>query len=175
MDNAKLRAWWAHRQGLDGSLRGATPAEVLSRSGWARSVGGAGPYLTLFARARTSRADADAAVASASIHELPAARGCTYVLPAADFALALAVGDASGDGDMKQALKLGVTENEIDVLCDAVLKALRTGVLAPDEIRDATGSASRSLGEEGKKKGIGTTLPLALGRLQARGDIGACR
>src|SRR5687767_314764 len=39
MDIVTLRAWWAHRQGLDGSLAGAKPAEVLSRAGWARSVG----------------------------------------------------------------------------------------------------------------------------------------
>src|SRR5205823_3644042 len=43
--------------------------------------------------------------------------------------------------------------------------------LKPSQIRDATGSASRSLGEEGKKKGITTTLPLALGRLQVEGEI----
>src|SRR5262249_46473039 len=30
---------------------------------------------------------------------------------------------------------------------------------------------SRNLGEAGKKKGLITTLPVALGRLQARGDI----
>ena len=59
MDDAKLRAWWWQRQGLDGSLRGASPAAVLERSGWARSVGGVGPYLTLFARAGTSREAAD--------------------------------------------------------------------------------------------------------------------
>ena len=46
----KLRAWWSHRQGLDGRLVGARPAEVLEQTGWARSVGGVGPYLTLFAR-----------------------------------------------------------------------------------------------------------------------------
>ena len=51
MDEERLRAWRWHRQGLDGSLEGATAAEVLERTGWARSVGGVGPYLTLFARA----------------------------------------------------------------------------------------------------------------------------
>ncbi|MBC7841456.1 MAG: winged helix DNA-binding domain-containing protein [Gemmatimonadaceae bacterium] len=166
-----LRAWWAHRQGLDGSLAGATPEAVLDRSGWARSVAGAGPYLTLFARAGTSRSEADAAVAARSIHELPAARGCTYVLPAHDFALGLALGDAFGNGDMAQARKLGVTDKEIDRLCTAVLEALATGALAPEALREATGGASRSLGEDGKKKGLTTTLPLALGRLQASGDI----
>ena len=166
-----LRAWWAHRQGLDGSLAGAAPAAVLDRSGWARSVAGVGPYLTLFARAGISRTDTDAAVAALSIHELPAARGCTYVLPAHDFALGLALGDAFGHGDMAQARKLGVTDKEIDTLCAAVLAALAVGAMAPEALREATGGASRSLGEDGRKKGLTTTLPLALGRLQASGDI----
>ena len=77
MDHDKLRAWWSHRQGLDGSLSGASAAEVLERSGWARSVGGVGPYLTLFARAQIGREAAEAAVKNLEIHELPAARGCT--------------------------------------------------------------------------------------------------
>jgi hypothetical protein len=171
MDEAKLRAWWWHRQGLDGSLRGASPAAVLERSGWARSVGGVGPYLTLFSRAGTSREAADAAVAALEIHELPSARGCTYVVPASDFALALTVGQAFGGAEMKTAAKLGVADDEIEALCRAVLRALEAGPLAPDGLRDATGGAWRGLGDEGRKKGLGTTLPVALGRLQARGDI----
>jgi winged helix DNA-binding protein len=166
----KLRAWWSHRQGLDGRLEGKSPAEVLSETGWARSVGGVGPYLTLFARAGTSREAADRAVEKLEIHELPSARRCTYVLPAADFALGLKAG-ATFDGEMKLALKLGVTEREIDKLCDAVLRGLSKEALDPEEIRDATGNASRSLGAEGKKKGLTTTLPLALGKLQSSGDI----
>jgi hypothetical protein len=171
MDDSTLRAWWWHRQGLDGSLRGASPARVLERSGWARSVAGIGPYLTLFSRARISRADADAAVAALDIHELPSARGCTYVLPRRDYALGLAVGAPFGGAEMKTAAKLGVTEKEIDALCRAVLRALDSGPLDPDGIRAATGDASRSLGDEGKKKGLTTTLPVALGRLQMRGEI----
>jgi hypothetical protein len=167
----KLRAWWAHRQGLDGSLAGAKPAEVLARAGWARSVGGTAPYLTLFARAGTPREAVDGAVAKLEIHEIPAARGCTYVVPAAHFALALRAGQALGDAEMKVAAKLGVTEKEVGKLCDAVVKALEEGPLDPDEIRQRVGKAVRSLGEEGKKKGLSTTLPLALGKLQAAGEI----
>ena len=167
----QLRAWWAHRQGLDGSLDGASPADVLARAGWARSVGGVGPYLTLFSRAGTSRAAADAAVAKLAIHELPAARACTYVVPADDFALALALAEAMGDQEMKVALKLGVTEREIDKLCTAVLDAVDKTPRSPDEIRAATGDASRSLGDAGKKKGMSSTLPIALGRLQRAGEL----
>jgi hypothetical protein len=171
MNDAKLRAWWWQRQGLDGSLEGKPPAAVLERSGWARSVGGVGPYVTLFSRARTSREAADAAVAKLQIHELPTARGCTYVVPAGDFALGLTVGRSFGESDMKTAAKLGVTEKEVEKLCDAVLAALGKEPLDPEAIRDATGKAARNLGEEGKKKGMITTLPLALGKLQASGDI----
>jgi Winged helix DNA-binding domain len=167
----KLRAWWSHRQGLDGRLAGAPPADVLEQAGWARSVGGVGPYLTLFARAGTPREAADAAVENLEIHELPSARGCTYVVPASDFAFALTAGEGFEGAEMKTAQKLGVTEKEVEKLCDAVVKALAKGPLDPEEIREATGNASRNLGEEGKKKGMITTLPLALGKLQASGDI----
>jgi hypothetical protein len=104
------------------------------------------------------------------IHELPAARGCTYVVPASDFGLALKVGQDFND-DMKTARKIGVTDTEIDKLCDAVLNALAGGPLEPEELRENTGGFARNLGEEGKKKGVTTTLPIALGNLQAAGEI----
>ncbi len=114
----------------------------------------------------------DAAAAQCEIQELPAARGCTYVVPACDFALTLQVGAGFGsEQEMKVARKLGVTDAEVDKLCDAILKALTFGALDPDGIREATGGASRSLGEEGKKKGITTTLPLGLGKIQVMGEI----
>jgi hypothetical protein len=171
MDAAKLRAWWAHRQGLDGRLAGQPESEVLEETGWARSVGGAGPYLGMFARSGAGREAVDAAVAKTDIHELPSARGCTYVLPRSDFALGLKVGQAFADGDMKTARKLGVTDAEVDKLGSVLLAVLKKGPLDPDELRAVAGPAARSLGEEGKKKGVTTTLPLALGRLQAAGEI----
>jgi hypothetical protein len=170
VDAAKLRAWYAHRQGLDGSLEGQSPHAVLIRAGWARSVGGVSPYLTLFSRAGITREQADAAAKELEIYELPSARGCTYVLPSVDFALGLAAGQGF-DSDMKAAIKLGVTQKEIANLCDAVVAALEKGPLGTEELREATGKAVRNLGEEGKKKGVSTTLPLALGELQASGDI----
>lgn len=133
-------------------------------------MGGSNPYLTLFARGGIGRADADAAVAKLEIHELPSARGCTYVLPAADFALGLTLSQAH-EGDMSTARKLGVTDKEIDRLCDKAVAALSKGPLDPEDVHDAVGSAARNLGPDGKKKGLTTTLPLALGRLQSSGDI----
>src|SRR5579862_9507728 len=166
VDPAKLRAWYAHRQGLDGSLEKKSATEVLKRAGWARSVGGVSPYLALFARAGISREQADAAAGNLEIYELPSARGCTYVLPAEDFALGLAAGQAF-QGEIKTAAKLGVTEKEIGKLCESVVSALAKGPLDPDGLHESCGKAVRNLGEEGKKKGLTTTLPVALEKLQA--------
>jgi hypothetical protein len=93
-------------------------------------------------------------------------------LPASDYALALTVAAAADkDGEMKVAVKLGVTEKEVDSLCVAVLQALKAGPADPEAIRDAVGAKARSLGPEGQKNGISSTLPLALCRLQLSGDI----
>ncbi len=152
-------------------MTGSTPASVLEKAGWARSVAGSGPYLTFFSRAGLSREAVDNAAAKLEIHELPSARNCTYILPASDFALGLRVGQEFSTGESVLARKLGVTDSEVEKLCSAVLDVLRKGPLLPDEIREASGSASRSLGPEGAKKGLSTTLPLALGSLQVTGQI----
>lgn len=168
---SKLQAWWWARQGLDGSRMGETASAILENTGWARSAGGVNPYLTLWSRGRIGREQADLAVAALEVHELPSARGCTYVVPAADYALALKLAQPFGEPEMNTARKLGVTDAEIDKLCAAVLKALGKQALDPELIKEAVGGAARSLGEAGKKKGLSTTLPLALGRLQVEGEI----
>ncbi|EMQ97226.1 DNA glycosylase AlkZ-like family protein [Paeniglutamicibacter gangotriensis] len=172
-----LRVWSWHRQGLGGTLAGADPATVLDRAGWARSVGGANAYLTLFARAGIRRPEADAALAAQHIHELPAARGCTYVLPATDYAWGLQLGHASAEASVKVLQRLGVERREIEDLAAEVLRVLlgvrgtETEALDPRGIKQVLGDKVRSLGEEGKKKGASTTLPAALGLLQADGRI----
>jgi len=170
MDEAKLRAWWSHRQGLDGKLTGKPAAQVLEKTGWARSVGGSGPYLGIFARAGIRRQEVDDAVLRLEIHELPSARGCTYVVPACDFALALKVGHGFSD-EGRTAERLGVTSKEIDRLGSSMVKSLAKGPLSPEELRTAAGGAVRNLGEEGERRGLASTLPLALSRLQAEGEI----
>jgi hypothetical protein len=171
MSVTKLRAWWSHRQGLDGRLAGRSATQVLARTGWARSIGGAAPYLTLFARAGLRRAEVDSALEKLEIHELPSARGCTYVVPAPEFPLALAAGQPFSEDELKVARRLGVTDKEIDQLRAAVLKALAGAPLDPDALRKKIGDAARNLGPEGVKKGLTTTLPVALGLLQAAGEI----
>ena len=127
--------------------RGQSPSAALEQTGWARSV------------------------ADVEIHELPSARDRSYVVPESDFALVLRCGREAANVPIKMAVKLGITEKEIDTLGTAILKALKTGAQDPTTIREAIGGASRSLGPEGIRKGMTTTLPLGLGLLQATGQI----
>ncbi|HEY4002949.1 MAG TPA: crosslink repair DNA glycosylase YcaQ family protein [Candidatus Xenobia bacterium] len=170
--NEKLTAWWAHRQGLD-AHRYPTSAEALAATGWSRSVGGCTPYLALRSRTGAGRAGVDGDVAAAHIHELPAVRGCTYVVPAQDFGLALRAARGKGEpAELVTARKhCGVTDAEIEKAQIAVLDALRSGPLSPEELRTAVGGAVRNLGEVGKKRGMTTTLPVVLGLLQGVGRI----
>lgn len=169
----RLRAWAWHKQGLDGSLAGKTSEEVLDHAGWARSVGGANPYLTLFARAGISREQVDRDVKELRIHELPTARACTYVLGQADFAWGLQVGRDAAIAPFKVLARMGVERGEITLLEDEIEHALKesSDPLDPRQLKDQLGDSVRSLGEEGKKKGAATTLPTALGLLQADGRI----
>lgn len=168
----RLRAWVWHRQGLDGSLAGCTAEEVFARAGWARSVGGANPYLTLFARAGIRREQVDADVLARRILELPAARGCTYVLGRDDFGWALRLGKDAAEA-VRVLGRLGVDRGEIELLEEQVLHVLAdAGVLLdPRQLREELGGSVRSLGEEGKRKGASTTLPTVLVILQAKGRI----
>lgn len=171
--NSKVRAWWWSKQGLDGSLRGQSPSTCLAKSGWSRSVGGASPYIGIYSRTGTTRAEIDAAILDEEIHELPAARACTYVIPRAEYPLALTVAAIHGqDADFNLAKRhLGVTDDEIHELCAAVVLAVSKEALDPKEIKMVVGDKARSLGEDGRKRGISSTLPIALGRLQVNGSI----
>jgi hypothetical protein len=172
MNFGKLRAWWMTRQGLDGSLKRSKPSKILECSGWARSVGGSNPYITLYSRGETSREEVDSATRQTEIQELPSARGCTYVIPKQDYSLALSLAWPYEEKNIMTAQKyLGITNKAIDKLCDGVLKTLKERPLEPQEIKQNIDHLIKNFGAEGKKRGLTTSLPLALGRLQTTGEI----
>ncbi len=171
MDFVKYRAWIYSRQGLD-RRRFQTAREALAGAGWQRSVGGVNPYLGIRARSGEGRAQVDQLAADLQLFELPSARGCTYVLPSDHFALGLAVGrNFNASTDVALARKLGVQDFEIDTLKSAIVVALEPGPLTPADLKGKLGDMVRNMGEEGKKKGLATTLPLGLSLLQSEGKI----
>lgn len=88
------------------------------------------------------------------------------MLPEEDCALGLTVGAAAPERELSAAVThLGVTREEVDRLCAAVLDVLGSaqGPVGPAAIRKELGPGVRSLGEAGRKRGTSTTLPIATG------------
>ncbi len=168
----KLTSWWAERQGL---LRqqDRTAQETLEAFGWLRSVGGMAPYLSLFVRSGISKAAAEKELAEKGIHELPSARGCVHFLPKRDYRLGLSLASCHrSDSDIGPATKhFGLTQEELERLCQGVLAALEPGPLDPKALKQKLGELVRTFPPEGKKYGLTTSLPMALGILQRRGQI----
>lgn len=168
---ARVRAHWHRKAGLAEVLAGELD-DVIARTGWVRTLGGADVYLAIRARAPgTGRRAVDALVEAGRLRVIPAVRGCVYLVPAPHVPLALRVAEEpwrkSADRDLA---RVGARWKEVEEVGRAVAAVLARGPATTDAIRKALGTV-RSFGEKGKKVGVSSPLPLALRDLELRGVI----
>jgi hypothetical protein len=169
----QARAFWCAKQGLAPHID-APLVRVVEHTGWVRTLGGVDVYLALRARCPgMRRAALDAAVAAGELHVLPAARGCIYLVPERDLALALSFAASLSRPRTERDLeKVGLGWNELEALTQAVLDALAGGALTTTALRKALPEgAMRSLGDAGKKLGMSSPLPMVLRELEFDGRI----
>ena len=170
---ARARAHWHLRAGLAAPLSGE-PDEVIARTGWVRTLGGADVYLATRARVPgLARATLDALVAASRLRVIPAVRGCIYLVPAEHAPLALAVAaDAWRKRTDRELPRAGTSWEEVEEVGRAIVQALGKAPATTDGIRRAVpAGAVRSLGDRGKKVGLSSPLPVALRDLELRGVI----
>jgi hypothetical protein len=169
----QIRAAFFAAQSLPAGRR--TPVEVVTRSGFLRTLGGVDVYLALRARiAGFRRAAADAAAEAGELQILPSVRGCMYLVPRAEAAWCLRMADLlSAARREREHQKAGIRRGEIEKVGQAVLAILtERGALTTDGIRQALPKgALRSLGDAGKKVGLSSPLPPALRLLEFEGRI----
>jgi len=174
-----LRANRSGLQALDNqTLHPMKLDSVLSLTGWVRGVGSCSPYFHFKSRFQAqncdlSRKQVDQSVANLEIHELPAARGCTYIVPKHHFGIALALAQFPDDEPKMDTgeRNLGFTWEQINKLKAAVLDSLKSGPADPRQLKETLGDKVTSYGADGKKYGITTDLPGVLQRLQKEGRI----
>ena len=139
---------WLARQ-----FRGNSVAEVVRDCGWIHTAGGTGVDLSLFARGVEGR--------DAAVFETPAVRDSMMLVHHDDAALARAAGRRAF---FDRVRKLDLDMKEIDELADAIASKM------PTSIRELRGELpSRSLGEEGRKLGLTSTLVVAFRVAQLKG------
>lgn len=170
---ARARAFWCAKQGICPRLAGGA-ANIITRAGWLRTLGGVDVYLAARARSHElTRASMDADVARLALRVAPAARGCIYLIPDAHMPLALAHARAlSRTRTERELAQVGVSWDEIHDLGNAVLAVLAKRPATTAEIRAALpDGAARSLGERGKRVGMSSPLPVALRELEFSGRV----
>ncbi|MGE3350314.1 MAG: crosslink repair DNA glycosylase YcaQ family protein [Planctomycetota bacterium] len=173
LSNDLVRAIRLAAQGM-ANVPGAPVARVVARSGFVRTLGGAEAYLGVRARQRTMHRPAlELSVDRGDLQVLPAVRGCIYLVPREDAALCLRIAarlsKARVDRELRRA---GVTPRELAATAQQALATLRHGPLGTTALRKAMPEdAVRSLGDAGRKVGIGSTLPPALRELEFAGAI----
>jgi hypothetical protein len=169
----QARAFWCAKQGLSPHIDGSVTG-VVERTGWVRTLGGVDVYLSVRARdPGMRRADLDDAVARGELHVLPAARGCIYLVPERDRALALSFAASLSQPRAERDLeKVGMNGRELEGLSQLVLAALATSPMTTNALRKALPEgAVRSLGDAGKKLGMSSPLPAVLRELEFGGHI----
>lgn len=170
---AAARHAWSTAQHLHRSSTQGL-AELVASTGWLRTLGGAEAYVAMKARRpSTSAAEVHAAVEAGDLQVLPSVRGCIYLVPRADAALALSTSRMlDGRRFTRDIGKAGTSMEELADVGAAVLDALSGGPLSTHQLRKALpDGALRSLGPAGKKVGLSSTLPPALRQLEWTGVL----
>jgi hypothetical protein len=174
LSRAEVRAIRILRQGFAIPPK-TKPADLVTHTGFVRTLGGVDAYLALRARLPSlQRAIVDAAVATGELLVSPAVRGCMYLLPRSDAPMCLRFASAlTQSRDQRDRERAGIEEGEIETLGKLVLKTLiAQGPLTTDALRRLLPAGSvRSLGARGKKVGVSSPLPGALRVLEFEGKI----
>lgn len=174
LDAASVRAVRITAQGLP-APRSPAIVDQIERSGYQRTLGGADAYLAVRARVPAlRRGDLEALISEGQLAVTPAVRGCMYVVPRGETPLLLRIAATLSESrDARDAERAGIRPGELDDVGNAVLEELRaSGPLTTDKLRRTLpDGVVRSLGDQGKKVGVSSTLPPSLRRLEFAGRI----
>jgi hypothetical protein len=170
---AMARAHWHRRQGLSLAQAGK-PAEVVAKTGWLRTLGGADVYIAARARMpKLTRRTLDAAVEAMELAVMPAVRGCIYLVPRMHAATALRFAESMWRERAERDIeKAGSRWREVERVADGVRSVIGTRGLTTDALRKALPDGFvKSFGDRGKKVGLSSPLPVALRELEFRGEV----
>lgn len=137
----EARRAWASAQGL-GTRRTGPLRETLAATGWLRMLGGAEAYLGMLARAEDATAEAvHAAIAAGDLRVLPAVRGCLYLVPREDTAIAIAIASENARRSRPQQ-QADIDIDEFGRAREAICEALTAGERSTTELCDASTAGS---------------------------------
>ena len=171
----RLNSWRMHRQFLDRPVASKNLLDVIKSIGWIYSPGCSTPYLTLWARTNSFKAeDLNRLVfEDRKLIQLETLRGCSMLVPRDQATLALRIRTRTFTELSKQARQqMPVTDAEMEKLKTAILKALQAGAKTPEQLLNLVPpNLVRDFGVDLKRIGLTNSLSLAINLLKEEGKL----
>src|SRR5215467_16071720 len=137
---AHLNRWRMHRQFLDHPFSSKSLLDLIKTVGWIYSPGCSTPYLSLWARLGSFKAEDLHKVVfdEHKVIQLETLRGCTMLVPRDQANIALRIRTRTFTELSKQARQqMPVTEAEMEKLKSAILKALHFSAKNSEHLQQA--------------------------------------
>jgi hypothetical protein len=170
-----LNRWRMHRQFLDHPFTSKSLLDLIKSVGWIYSPGCSTPYLSLWARMASFKAEDlhKLVFDEHKVIQLETLRGCTMLVPRDQANIALRIRTRTFTELSKQARQqMPVTDAEMEKLKSAILKSVQSGAKTAEQIQQAVPSnLSRDFGAELKRIGLTNSLSLAINLLKEEGKL----
>ena len=170
-----LNSWRMHRQFLDHPFSSKSLLELIKSTGWIYSPGCSTPYLSLWARMTSFKAE-DLNRLVFDDHKLvqvETLRGCTMLVPRDQANIALRIRTRTFTELTKQARQqMPISDAEMEKLKTAILKTLHSGARTTEQLQHAVPSnLVRDFGPDLKRIGLTNSLSLAINLLKEEGKL----
>src|SRR3989441_5235934 len=160
-----LNRWRMHRQFLDHPFTSKNLLDLIKSVGWIYSPGCSTPYLSLWARMGSFKAEDlhKLVFDDHKVIQLETLRGCTMLVPRDQATVALRIRTRTFTELSKQARQqMPVSEADMEQLKLAILKSLQNGPRTSEQLQHAAPSSLiRDFSHELKRIGFTNSLSLA--------------
>jgi hypothetical protein len=171
----QINSWRMHRQYLDRPFASKNIVDLVKSVGWIYSPGCSTPYLALWARMSSFKADDlnRFVFDDRKLIQLETLRGCTMLVPRDQASVALRIRTRTFTELSKQARQqMPVSDTEMERIKSAILKTLHSGSRTPEQIQQAVPpSLVRDFGQDLKRIGLTNSLSLAINLLKEEGKL----
>jgi hypothetical protein len=170
-----LNSWRMHRQFLDHAYPSKNILDLIRAIGWIYSPGCSTPYLSLWGRIPSIKADDlnKLVFDDHKLIQLETLRGCTMLVPRDQANVALRIRPRTFTELSKQARQvMPVNEADMEKLKSAILKSVHSSSKTMEQILHAVpANLVRDFGLDLKKIGFTNSLALAVNLLKEEGKL----
>src|SRR3989449_2475788 len=171
----QVNSWRMHRKFLDRPFASKNIVDLIKSVGWIYSPGCSTPYLALWARLSSFKADDLNRLVfdERKLVQLETLRGCTMLVPRDQASVALRIRTRTFTELSKQARQqMPINEAEMEQLKLAILKSLQNGPRTAEQLQQAApASLIRDFSHDLKRIGFTNSLSLAINLLKEEGKL----